>query len=89
MWTDPETTNRKSAPFSSPWSDTLKLLDREVDLLANGGKHHTDVVLQVAASESAMRLDGGIRADAKVRHPGVVITFDGPSGPLRFATRPL
>lgn len=33
-----------------------------------------------------MTRDGGIRADAKVTHPGVLITFDGPAGPMRFAT---
>lgn len=86
MWTEPETQYRKAAPFFTNWSDTLKLLDREIDTLTSGNRMHTDVILQVAAPESAMRLDGGIRADAKVRHPGVVITFDGPAGPMRFAT---
>jgi hypothetical protein len=86
MRSGPETQYRKAAPFFSSWTDTLQLLDREIDTLVSGNRKHTDVILQVAAPESAMRLDGGIRADAKVSHPGVIITFDGPSGPLRFAT---
>lgn len=85
VWTDPETQNRKPGSFTSSWTDTLRLLDREVDLLGSGGERHTDAVIQVAAPEHAMRIDGGLRADAKVTHPGVVISFEGPSGPLRFA----
>lgn len=49
MWTDPETQYRKPAPFTARWSETLKLLDFEVDTLCNGNKFSTDVVLQVAA----------------------------------------
>lgn len=84
-WVGPETRSRKPGPFFSSWMDTVKLLDREIDMLVSGNRNHAEVVLQVDVDESAMRLDGGIRADAKVKHPGVVISFQGPNGPLRFA----
>jgi hypothetical protein len=87
VWPQPWTTSRKPGPFSATWSDTLQLLDKEIDLLTNGGKFHTEVVIQVAAGEGAMRIDGGLRADAKTEHPGVIINFEHPTqGPLQYAT---
>jgi hypothetical protein len=50
----------EDAPFSATWSDTLEILERELSHLGA-----PDAVIQVAADERAVRLDGGLRADAK------------------------
>lgn len=79
---------RKQHPFSSSttWDDTLKLLDYEVDMTANGGKHHTPTVLQLACSEVALRKDGQLALRTlRLEHPGVIVSFDGPDGPMRFS----
>lgn len=74
--------NREGHSFKASWSDTLELLGREVAYLGAD-----EVVLQVAADERAMRLDGGLRADAKPEHPGVIVSFDSKRhGALRYFT---
>lgn len=83
-WTDPVTAPRRSHNFKATWTSTLTKLRTEVENLSatwDGGT----IVLQVQADESAMRRDGGIRADARVRSPGVVVSFDSRHGPLRYA----
>lgn len=62
---------RSASPFRSTHSDTLLLLDRELRHL--GAR---SVTLQVDASERDVRLDGQLRADAKVSHPGVILTIE-------------
>ncbi|MCW2899507.1 MAG: heat shock protein DnaJ protein [Streptosporangiaceae bacterium] len=81
-WTDPETWPRKSAYiFRAGWHDTLTLLSDEIDYLDAGR-----VIIQVDVEDSNIRRDGGLRANARVIHPGVVISFDSKYGPLRYAT---
>jgi hypothetical protein len=79
-WTDPETKPRQPHPFKATWQVTLDLLGRETRLL--GAKL---VVIQVDATEADIRRDGMLRADAKVGHPGVIISFESKFGPLRYA----
>lgn len=82
-WTDPETADRRGAHvFKASWRDTLVLLGDEIERI--GGKE--PVVLQVDVQEGDIRLDGMLRANAKVGHPGVVISFESKFGPLRYAT---
>ena len=77
---------RVRSPFSAPWSSTLEILEREVDMLASGGWRHANAVIQLAVPEGAIRQDGLLRAGRKApEHPGVILTFDGPDGPLRFS----
>lgn len=69
QWED----DRRRAPFSASWGATLDLLDREL--------FHVDAlrtVLQIAVPESAFRMDGYPRAQAKAEHPGVILSFDRP-----------
>jgi hypothetical protein len=81
-WTDPVTTDRKSAwTFRASWPSTLELLGRETELL--GARL---VVLQVDVTDAEIRRDGMVRANAKIKQPGVVISFDSTHGPLRYAT---
>ena len=82
-WTDPETpVRRSSSRFKASWADTLEFLSAEISKV--GGKE--PVVLQVNVTEGDIRLDGMLRANAKVGHPGVVVSFDSDFGPLRYAT---
>lgn len=69
-WQDPRR-KRSSNPFKATYAATLRLLDSELRHLSA-----TDVTLQVAASDRDMRLDGQLRADAKVSHPGVIVTIE-------------
>jgi hypothetical protein len=62
---------RESSPFRAPYENTLQLLDRELEHLSA-----RDAFLQVDASDRDVRLDGQLRADAKVEHPGVILTID-------------
>lgn len=77
-----ERRGRPSTPFRAPWSDTLELLDRELSHLGA-----TAVSMQVDATERECRLDGQLRADARVNHPGVILTVETKKlGTLVYAT---
>lgn len=72
---------RKGNPFGSQWSDTLGLLERELD--------HLDaerIVVQVDLAESQIRRDGWPRADSRPRCDAVILHFDSRHGHLRYAT---
>lgn len=74
------TVERKSPPFTAPWSDTQTLLDKELGMLGVDS-----AVLQMALTESDFRLDGAVRANAKLQHPGVILAFEHPRhGPLSY-----
>lgn len=83
-WTDPRTPVI-GHQFSASWTATLNLLGSEVEALQPGRHTSVDVILQVQAAESAMRKDGSIKADAKVRDDGVVVSFESKHGSLRYA----
>jgi len=75
---------RTVSPFTATWASTLVLLEREVTKLAGAG---ATVVLQLAIAERDCRLDGGVRADARPTHPGVIVAFETKKhGPLRYST---
>lgn len=84
-WPDGELTpeGQRDAPqFSATWTSTLTLLEREVEMLGAD-----ECVLEVAASNRDVRVDGSLRADARPSHPGVVISFESKvHGPLRYWT---
>ncbi len=70
---------REFTRFDSTWTATLKLLAREVSMI--GGRN---VVIEMDVPESAIRLDGGLRATAKTETPAVVVAFDSKHGPLLY-----
>lgn len=77
---------RVASPFTAPWASTLEVLEREVDALGKGGWRGANAVIQLAVPEGAIRQDGLLRAGRKApEHPGVILTIDGPDGPLRFS----
>ncbi|WP_447643191.1 hypothetical protein [Nocardioides zeae] len=75
------TGQHEPTPFRASWRDTLELLGYELDLLSA-----RDVVLEVDVTEGDVRLDGMLRANARVGHPGVRIAFESSVGPLVYAT---
>lgn len=75
---------RRQSPFKADWRSTRTLLDHELE--AHGAEA---VVLQVAYSESDMRLDGFPYARAQALHPGVILSFNRDGNPaerVEFAT---
>lgn len=86
-WPGALTGDRKPSPFTAGWKDTKILLEREVDLLANGGRFHAEAVIQLAVPEGAIRQDGQLAGGRSApEHPGVILSFDCMDGPpLRFS----
>ena len=83
-WTEGNTEDRRRrGTFKATWSDTLRLLHRELAYL-----DAENVVIQADFQERGLRLDGtGPRADARQPlHPGVRVAFDSRHGPLTYAT---
>lgn len=74
------TYRRKNSPFKAGWSSTIELLERELQHLKA-----TNIVIQADCDRSEIRIDGQLRANAKLNGPGVVIAFESPSkGALSF-----
>jgi hypothetical protein len=61
-----------SSPFSSAWSSTLELLDRELRHLGV----RDEFVLQIDCTEADLRLDGQLRANARPASPAVAIAVE-------------
>lgn len=62
----------RASPFSATYEDTLVILERELDMLGA-----SDVTVAVdLANARGIRVDGGLKADAKVEYRGVVVSFD-------------
>lgn len=75
-----EDRQRVRSPFSSSYSDTMELLDRELRML-----RATVTVVQIAVNEGQVRRDGKLYARAIPDHPGVILTFDTKAGHFRYA----
>lgn len=77
------------SPFTISWAKAMALLDREASHLAGTPMYHVNVYVEVDLPPSAIRQDGGIRADAtrRIASPVVAVevpTADGP--PLRMVS---
>lgn len=72
--------SRRASPFRASWQTTLDELQRELDAVKA-----VRIVVELDVDESAIRLDGWPRSDARPRTPGVVVSFDSRHGPLRYA----
>lgn len=81
QWPGEITRDRKYSQFSASYDQTLDLLDRELSNL-----QATNVVIQLALSESDVRLDGLPKGRARPSHPGVILAFDSVHGCLKYAT---
>lgn len=81
VWHGKRTSWPTPSRFGSSWSQTMELLDRELN---NLGGH--SVVIQLALREDQIRLDGWPRSGAAPEHPGVILAFESRYGPLKYAT---
>lgn len=73
-WPGERTKLRRPSPFKVNWSSTIRLLGSEIRALKG-----TDVVLRLAVRPQDLRLDGGVKANARISDPSVVLEFK--SGP--------
>lgn len=71
---------QRRSQFSAKWSRTIK--DLELELRALDASKGT---IQVDVEERHIRLDGGLRADARPSSSAVIISFDSKHGPVRMA----
>lgn len=79
-WTKADTTDRRSSPFRSTWSQTERDLLEEIRHLGA-----FELVISVDVDEDELRRDGaGLLANAKVRSPRVIVWVDGDAGPMSF-----
>lgn len=75
-------TPRERSKFTATWSNTLDLLKREVWALQTHGQD--DPVLMVDCTEQDLRLDGQLRANARLATNAVALAFESRRGPLVF-----
>jgi hypothetical protein len=59
------------SPFKASYASTLDILDRELAAIDT-----TEVFLQIDVKPGGVRNDGQLRADAKARNQGVILTVD-------------
>ena len=78
-WPGKRTVSRTLGRFKTTTSRTIALLKRELQHL--GARN---IVVQLECDASQIRLDGYPRADARVRGPGVIVSFETRHGPLSF-----
>lgn len=83
-WPLAPTKDRKSAQFKAGYDDTLKLIREELEWLGAKGNAVIQVVTRNGATD--LRRDGMLRAQAKIEHPGVRLSFESMHGPLTYAT---
>lgn len=79
-WDRTETNPRLGSPFKATYESTLELLDMELRQL-----DAKNVAMLVDVTERDCRIDGRLRADARLRSPRVMIVFDSEYGPLKYA----
>lgn len=79
QWPVKKTQVRQPARFASAYSKTLDLLERELFHL--GGKN---VVIQADCELSEIRNDGMLRSNARMRSPGIIVSFDSKHGSLSY-----
>jgi hypothetical protein len=71
----------RRSQFSATLSKTLRLLSRELEMLAA-----TKLVVLLDVSERDIRLDGAPRANARMGEPCVAVSFESKHGPVRMVT---
>lgn len=80
QWPREFTPKRERAEFTKNYQTLMRDLEREVTHLKS-----KSVLLLLALEESDIRLDGRPRADARPKHPGVILVVETPDkGTLRF-----
>lgn len=83
-WPLPDTRNRPWPPFTASYRQTEQLLHHELAQIGARGAVVVQVVTRNGAAD--LRRDGALRAQAKIEHPGVRVSFESKHGPLTYAT---
>ncbi len=78
-WPGEPSKSRHGSPFSAAWSQTLDLLERELRHL-----NARDIVIQAAVGLEDIRNDGMLKANARPRGPGVIVSFHCKHGELSY-----
>lgn len=78
-WPGEPCRSRRRAAFRSPYSATLKLLERELEFLKA-----RQVIVQADCASSEIRRDGQLRSDARLKGPGIILSFESRHGPLQY-----
>ena len=79
QWPGEKTKNRTRSKFKAPYSETMKLLERELGFLK---ANH--VVIQADCGAEMIRRDGMLRSDARLRGPGIILSFNSKHGELSY-----
>lgn len=85
-WIGPVTAPRTTSPFKATWTDTVQLLNREVEALQTREQRLIRWVLQMDVPASQIRNDGEVYARATPASPAVRVAFESRHGPLLYAT---
>lgn len=78
---NPPKSGKQGSPFDATLFTTLELLARELKML-----RARKIILQVGYREQDLRQDGMPRANSKMIHDAVALSFDSKWGPLRYET---
>lgn len=73
------TKSKLPSRFDAPWSKTIALLRREIDLLGAD-----EFVIEMDISAADLKLDGELRANARPATPAVVVAFESKHGALTY-----
>lgn len=79
QWPGKRSTYRQSSKFNTPHSKTLDLLERELSHLAA-----KQIVIQADCELSEIRNDGMLRSNARLRGPGIILSFNSKHGALSY-----
>lgn len=80
-WPQKRTPSPKNSPFNSPYSQTLELLEKELQML--GVRR---AVIQIDVEDKHIRRDNLLRSDARPNYHGIILSFESKYGPLKYAT---
>lgn len=79
QWPVDRTKNRTQSRFKAGYSDTMRLLERELDFL-----RAKNVVIQADCGPEMIRRDGMLRSGAMLRGPGIILSFESKHGELSY-----
>lgn len=79
QWPGKRTLSPSPSSFKASFTKTLDLLERELSFL-----NARNIVIQADCDPSEIRLDGMLRANARLRSNGIILSFDSKFGPLSY-----
>lgn len=83
-WPGELTRQRRASNFSATFSDTLRILRREIYNIVDTKAQQDSAEVLIAIPAGAFRLDGRPYANAKAEHPGIIFSIDSRHGHLSY-----